>query len=273
MVLDEPDGGAADDEQSAGKDEHINLGSQNTRCGEEDLEDQAANGSCYNLRHADGAVEETEICAYMATLERIGENREGQSQHSSPSCTNEQERGKESVLAVDEVGGDEADATHDERDGVSHLVALEAWDDGSPEYRTDGLDGKEDAYPVTCILILLRGCIEDHGTCFGNLGGCIKGAMCDRTVGIGPHVHERCPAEELYEADGPEGGRSLLEQFEHTGLVLMLLGIDGMVLVVLLGRILLHHDRGVDDADDEDGGTDVEGVLHRVGHDAGGSCA
>ena len=128
MVLDEPDGGAADEEQGAGQDEHINLGSQHTRSGEEDLEDQTANGSCDNLRYADGAVEKAEIRAHMATLERIGEDREGQCQHSSPGCTNEQERSKESVLVVDEVGGDEADAAHDERDGVGYLIALEARD-------------------------------------------------------------------------------------------------------------------------------------------------
>ena len=116
------------------------------------------------------------------------------------------------------------------------------------ENRTYGLYCKEDSHPVTCCLIALRlhVCSSPY-----SVGDC--------TIGVSPHVEEGCPAEELYKAYSPEGRRSLLKKSKHRWcLALFLVRVDSMELSILLRRHLLHLESCEEDAENQDGGTDVE---------------
>ena len=104
-------------------------------------------------------------------------------------------------------------------------------------------------------------------------GGGVVGVAGDGVGGIGPHVEEGGPAEELHEADGPEHLGGLDEQAEHVLAFLLLAGGGGFDAVEcgILGRVhLLDLGEGVEHAEQQDGRADVEGPCDGGGHLAGG---
>ncbi len=177
---------------------------------------------------------------------------------------------------MEEIDGDEPDASEQETEAVDEFAVLEERNDDGPEDGTDGLYGKEDAYPVGCFLVLGGFHVEDYacGAIYDAFdSGCVEGTVGDGAVGVGPHEHEGCPAEELHESDGPEGRWCFQQQLEHVGRVLgicLFFFADGVVLVVEFRWIFLHLCGGVEDAKDEDGCSDVEGIDDGIGDDSFG---
>ena len=106
-----------------------------------------------------------------------------------------------------------------------------------------------------------------------HLGG-VEGLVCHGAGGVGPHEQEGEPAEELHEADGPEGLGCVHEELDEAGLLLGLAGgVLGYVVVFIveLRGPLLDLGHGVDDAEYEYGGAYVEGPDDRRRHYALGS--
>ena len=157
---------------------------------------------------------------------------------------------------MDEHDGSESGRSCQEADDVCKLEVLEAGYHEGPEYGTHGLNGEENAHPVACGLIIGRRHVCGAPAVLG-----------DGAVGVGPHVEERRPAEELHQADGPEGLGGLHKKFEQAlGLVFRLCGVDAVELGILLRRHFLDLDEGVEDADYEYGGSAVEAVYDAVRH-------
>ena len=138
-------------------------------------------------------------------------------------------------------------------------------DDCSPYNRANGLHRKQDTYPIACCLILLGSSVENYGA------GCIyrfrsaKNISCYRTIGISPHEHKSCPAEELYKTYCPKCLWSLNQQLEHIGILFFLIVLaDSMVLGIKLGRIFLNLSRRIDYTQYKDGGTYIKRVDYRI---------
>ena len=170
---------------------------------------------------------------------------------------------------MDVEGGDESDAAQGEAQRVGQLPVLEQREHHRPHHRADGLHREEDAHPVARILVLLRLRVQHearHPVLHQLHGGRVEGACGHRAVGVRPHEHEGRPAEELHQSHRPEGFGRTRQEAEDVHLLLLLLAADAVVFGVELRGIFLHLQRGVDDAEDEDGRADVEGVNHRVGY-------
>ena len=164
---------------------------------------------------------------------------------------------------MDEEQAGESHRTDEQAHHVCGLDVPELRDHKCPEDGTAGLHGEYHAYPVACVLICLG----------GRVGHSAPAVIGQGAVGIGPHVEERRPAEELHEADGPEGLRGLHQQFHEAflGLLLLFFEVDPVELGILLRGHFPHLDEGVHHTGYEDGGTHVEGSLHRIRHHSLGS--
>ena len=110
------------------------------------------------MRNANGAVEESKISTHMSTFQGVGEDGEWECQHGCPSTSDEQEGNEERILVVEEIDGDETDASENETQAVDELTTLEQWNDDCPKHGTDSLNCEKDAHPVGCFLIL-RKCV------------------------------------------------------------------------------------------------------------------
>ena len=169
----------------------------------EEVEDKSAQRCGHNLGQADGAVEQPEVSAHVPTLQGVGEDGERQCQHCRPSTTDEGEAHKEEVLVVDEEGGHKTDAAQDEAEGVDKAAVFELRNDHGPQHRTDRLNGKENAHPVAGVVVLLASSVKHNRRPFQE-GGSVESIGSNRSIGVGPHEHKRCPAEELYQAYRPK---------------------------------------------------------------------
>ena len=58
----------------------------------------------------------------------------------------------------------------------------------------------------------------------------------------------------------------MLQQRDEVGFLFLFVGCDTVEFFKLFRGHLFHFYRGVDDAQDQDGGTDVERVNHRIGY-------
>ena len=211
-----------------------------------------------DLRYADSAVEESEVSALVSVaLKSVRDEGERHGEHRSPCATDEHERQSEQVLVVHERHESEANGADDKAQRVSRLLVLEARQSHCPQYRADSLPAEHHANPVACLLIALR--------C--GVGGVPYG-VGDGAVGVCPHEHECCPAEELHGAHLPEHRRRVAQQLNPVGFAFVRLGLRLVVLGVLLRVPLLHLQCGVDDAEDEYSGADVERIDYGVGYDA-----
>ena len=196
--------------------------------------------------------------------EGVGKKGERIGQGGRPGATDEGEGNEKYVGVVDEIGGDETYGTKDKTDGIAQFRVLDLGNDHCPEYAAHGLYGIEDAHPVACFLIGGGGYIE-----FTVDNGCGEGIGSDSTVGIGPHKEEGCPAEELYDADGPECRRGLGKELQHGRLLFFFFHRLVGILVILrigAGFPFANLDGGVEHTEDEDEGSDVEGVDDGVGY-------
>ena len=82
--LDDPDGSGTADEENAGKDEHVDLRTDQT-------EEGASENGSNNLWQTDGSVEKTKVGAHLRiALKCIGEEDEREGKHGCPTTTNEQ---------------------------------------------------------------------------------------------------------------------------------------------------------------------------------------
>ena len=212
-----------------------------------------------NLRQADGAVEQTEVSTHIAAGERIGEQREWQCQHCSPSAANEQERNEQHVLVVNEQCADESRCAKQKADDVRCLERFEARNHHCPNHRAHGLNGKEHAHPVlgdvACGVFAGDGPVDVFG---------------DGTMGVGPHIEECSPAEELHQTDGPECRRrfskQLDEAFAFLGFSFSL--FDAMIFGIFFRRIFFYLGGGVDYTQNQYCRAGIEAEDDRVGHHA-----
>lgn len=165
---------------------------------------------------------------------------------------------------VDKVERDEPGGPEGEAEGIAQFRAFYLRDDHGPQHAADGLHGIEDAYPVACLLIGGGDHVE-----FAVHDGGAEGVGGHGAVGVGPHVQECCPAEELYGANSPECRGGFCQQLQHGGALFGRLGGFLAVFVVLgvgLGLPFADFHGGVQHAEDEYEGTDVEGIDDGVGH-------
>ncbi len=160
---------------------------------------------------------------------------------------------------MDEHHARESGGTGKQAHDVCELEVTEARDDEGPEDGADRLYGEQHAHPVACGLVF--------GRC--DIGGAPAVAGYG-AVGVGPHIEECRPAEELHQAHGPEGLGGLDEELQQAFafLVFRLGGVYPVELRILLGRHLLDLEEGVEYARDEDGGSEVETVYYAVGDDS-----
>ena len=206
----------------------------------------ASNGSGYDLRYADGAVEQSEISSHVSvSLQGIGDEGERHGQYGGPGATDEKEGHEEHIGIAFHRAPGEADAAEDEAEGVSYLTVAEAGQYHGPDHAAQCLYGIEHAYPVTSFLI--------SGT--DRIGGA-PAVAGDGAVGVGPHIHEGEPTEELDQSYLPEGCGSMSQQMEPAARVftLLLLGLfaDPVILSVFLGVPFVYVEDSIDDAEDED---------------------
>ena len=118
------------------------------------LEHNASEGCCCNLRNTDGAVEETEIHAHVSVaLKGIGDDGKWQCKHGCPCATDHEIGHEEQVLVVDEWNHDEAHTANHETETIGYLAVIDLRDDHCPKDTADGLYGEEHAHPVAGILI------------------------------------------------------------------------------------------------------------------------
>ena len=87
------------------------------------FKEQTSAEGCNDLRNTDGAVKEAEVIAHVTALDSVGNNREGQSQHSCPSSTDEGVAEPEDVLVGNKINRYETYCTNEERDCIGTLVA------------------------------------------------------------------------------------------------------------------------------------------------------
>ena len=228
------------------------------------FQEQASAEGSDDLGQADGAVEEPEEGTHLAAaFDGIGEEGEGQCEHGCPRCADEGVTQPKDIGVVYPEDGDEADTADDEREDVGTFVAylmLNGREEGCPDEGADSLYGEAYAHPVACVL---------ESTCGGVHTIPAEALGSDGTVGVGPHIHEGCPAEELHETDCQESE-------DDTLVVVLAVGFGGVLfdtveLSVLFGVHLTNVGEGIKHAEDKDGGTDVETPLDRVGNDAVGS--
>lgn len=143
----------------AGYNHHDILRSQCVRLAE-GCQNPAAGDCGYNLRQTDGAVEQAEICADVAALQRVCKDGKRPCKHSGPGATYQQEGYEQQILVGNQAGEHEAYTAQDEREGVREFAGAEAGENYSPEHRAHGLYGKEDTYPVARFVILLGRGVE-----------------------------------------------------------------------------------------------------------------
>ena len=124
-------------------------------------EDGAAADGCHDLRHADGAVEQTKIGTHVSVaLQGIRDKRKGHRQHRSPAATDQQEGDDLQVLVVDERYQTEAHTSDNQTHAISHLRVAEAWQHHCPGDGAHGLNGIQHTRPVGCLLIGIGGGID-----------------------------------------------------------------------------------------------------------------
>ena len=252
LLLDASHAQSAQHERRRSYEHHVALHRANHR------EQGAAARRCNDLRDADGAVEESEVRTLVAVaLKSVRDEGERHGEHGSPCAADEHERHGEQVFVVYERHESEAHGTDDEAQRISRLLVLEAWQSHCPQYRADSLPAEHHANPVACRLVALR----------RGVGGVPYG-VGNGAVGVCPHEHERCPAEELHGTHLPEHRRSVAQQLNPVGFAFVLLRLRLVILGVLLRVPLLHLQCGVDDAEDEYRRTDVERVDYGVGYHA-----
>ena len=188
----------------------------------------------------------------MATFDGVGDDGERKRKHSRP-CTSYKEIAcEENILVVDEISGYEPDTTEHKTEGIDEFPVLEKGNDNGPNDRPNGLYGKENADPVSRILILRRFHVDDHRQHAVNHFLNDRRVEClvrHGSVRVGPHIHECRPAEELHKSYRPELRRCLLQQRDDIATLLLCpVGTGtGMILLIDVWRVLLHLDGGVDD--------------------------
>ena len=187
-------------------------------------------------------------------LQGVRDERERHGEHRSPGTANHQERDELQILVTDERYECKADTTDHQTDGISHLCILELWQQGGPDNRAHGLNGKEDTHPVTCLLEGLTGRI-----------GRVPHHLGDGTGRIVPHIEHGCPAEELHESHLPERRGGILQQGDPIGTLFFLLR-NGIIFGIVLRIPLLHFRSGINDTENQDGCTDIERPNNTVGH-------
>ena len=131
--------------------------------------------------------------------------------------------------------------------------------EGSPQERTYRLHAEYDTNPATCILERSIRRIDAIPS---------VAVRSNRAIRIRPHIHERCPAEELHQTHRPEGRRRLLEQLDEAFLFfffLFLAGINTVELRVLLRVQLLHGRESVKRAENQYRSSCVERPFHTIG--------
>ena len=120
LGLDDADRSSTTDEECAGKDEHVDLRTYQTK-------ECAAKDSCNNLWQTDGAVEEAKIGAHLRiALKCVGEEDEREGKHCCPTATNEEIRNKEYVLVCYPHHADEAETTQNETQCIAELVGMQS---------------------------------------------------------------------------------------------------------------------------------------------------
>lgn len=193
--------------------------------------------------------------------ECIGYECERNRQHCAPYDTDEHEAHEEQPLVMDEEYGCESSRTEEQAHPICLLKGLELGDHECPEHRSDGFNGKEHAHPVAGSLI------------FGGLDiGSPPAAVCNGTVGVGPEVEERRPAEELYEADRPECLGRLKQKLHKTGVLLFDIFFDTVELGIFPRIEFLDLKESKEHAEDEYRGAAIETPFDRIGDDSLGGC-
>ena len=224
---------------------------------------------CDDLRNTNRAVEETEIISHVASLDGVGDDRERQGQHSRPGCANECVAKPEHVRVGDKEDRDKAESAYDQGNGISPFVArfmLEPGQNHRPEERSDRLNSEADTHPVA-------GSLES----FVRSGSAVPAVAVGgySSVGIGPHIHESRPAEELHETNCPESGRSFLKQGNETFLlgigVGFGVGVNTVKLSVLLGIHLLDGSKRIETAEDKDSRSGIERPFNGIRDNTFGS--
>ena len=190
------------------------------------------------------------------TLKRVGNEGERHGEHGSPAAADEQEWDELHILVLEQRNKGEADAAEDETHGVGELGVLELRKHYCPQHAAHSLNGKEYSHPVAGLLECLR-----------SLVGGVPARLGNRTGGVGPHIEEACPAEELHESDLPECRGGVAQEREPVGLVLLVVLLQSVIFGIFLRGHFLNLCGGVDYAEDEYRRTDVERVDYRVGYD------
>lgn len=85
-------------------------------------------------------------------------------------------------------------------------------------------------------------------------------------VGVGPHIHERRPAEKLHQTDSPKHARCILYQFQQIVFAFLRRFWCSVIFGIFGGRHLAHRENRVKHARYQYGCADVERVDNRIGH-------
>ena len=188
-----------------------------------------------------------------------------------PSATDEEETYEEKVLIVDEINRSKTYTTEKKTQRIDELLIFEEGNHRCPQHRTHGLHSKQNTHPVACFIVSIARGVQHNHSVFQHCW-CVENVVCYRTIGVSPHKHKGCPAEELHQTYCPESGRSFNQQCEHIGRLRLLFAFcllacvcrsirsNLVIFVVELRRIFLYRQCGVDDTEDEDGCTTIEGI-------------
>ena len=174
MRFDDSHATSTDDQQNARDHHHRRLVTAYQR------EDETTTKGSHNLRDADGTVEEAQIGPHVTvSLQGIRHEGERHGKHGSPGAADEQERNELHILVVDERNHGKADSTQQQTQGIGCLGVLEARQNGCPDDTAHGLDGKQDAHPVTSRLERLT----------GRIGG-VPNGLGNGSRTVVPHIEE-----------------------------------------------------------------------------------
>ena len=221
------------------------------------------------MRNADGSVKQSEIRTHVSAGQGVGQDGERQCQHGGPCAAYQQERYEQHIRAVYEIGGYKSDTAQHEAQRVNEAAVFEHGDADCPKYGTDSLYGKQYAYPVGSFLILQAFGVENY-FCDSVYrifnGGSIKYICGDASVGVCPHEHKGEPAEELHQPYRPKGFRCFHQQLQHIDFLMFLLFRDTMIFGILCRRHFLDFDRCINNAEYQNGGSDIERVDYRIGN-------
>ena len=213
----------------------------------------------------------------MSSFQWIGEDGERQGEHCCPRATDEEETYEEKVLIVDEINRSKTYTSEKKTQRIDELLIFEEGNHRCPQHRTHGLHCKQNTHPVACFIVSITRGVQHNHSVFQHCWS-VENVVCYRTIGVSPHKHKGCPAEELHQTYCPESGRSFNQQCEQVGRLRFLFAFcliacvcrsirsNLVIFVVELRRIFLYRQCGVDDTEDEDGCTTIEGINHRVGH-------